>query len=215
MPNILPPNYQYWQENGFVWSDEYDRRKKYKLIYHIQEFLLAEYFSHCSPAKVLEFGCGVGRHLKYLRTIPGIDVYGYDQSPTMLKAISQWADSGWITGHIVTGPPVGYLPYADKSFDITFSAEVLVHVRPEDLPGILAELIRVTKWHVFHLETAPGYALVPNAHNGCWYHDLVEAYSNEGYECKMLPQAYSSHAPYRAILDPLRSPPSISISVSK
>ena len=63
----IRPNYDYWQENGAFWVEEYTRRKKTQVLYDIQEFILAEYFFHCTPARVLEFGCGIGRHLKYLR----------------------------------------------------------------------------------------------------------------------------------------------------
>lgn len=137
------PNYAYWREHGGIWADEYNRRKLTQPYYHIQEIMLVDYFLHNSPGKVLEFGCGPGRHLRNLSGIPGIDVYGFDQSPTMVEGCIHWTDKKWIDEHISLGQPIGKLPYPDRCFDIVFTAEVLVHVRPEDLSGILTELIRV------------------------------------------------------------------------
>ncbi len=36
----LPPNYRYWQENGFSWVEEYYYRKKTQILYDIQEFMI-------------------------------------------------------------------------------------------------------------------------------------------------------------------------------
>jgi SAM-dependent methyltransferase len=153
---------------------------------------------------VLEFGCGSGRHLRYLRQVPGLEVHGYDQSSTMLAGIAKWAESDWIGEHIRGGEPVGTLPYEDRSFDIVFSAEVLVHVAPQDLPTILGELMRVARWQVLHWETAPGVQLACETHGGCWNHDLVSEYARLGRRCEVLPQGYNVHVPYRVVLDQRR-----------
>ncbi len=111
------------------------------------------------PARVLEFGCGIGRHLRYLKTIPGLEVHGYDQSPQMVAGMQAWAEPDWLESHVRTGAAVGRLPYADGAFDVVFTAEVLVHVRPEHLASILAELVRVARWQVVHFETAADFPL--------------------------------------------------------
>ncbi len=121
----LPPNYRYWQENGFSWVEEYYYRKKTQILYDIQEFMIAEYMMRSAPAKVLEFGCGIGRHLKYLRNIPGLEVYGFDQSPSMINGIHIWAEEEWISQYISLGEPTGKLPYPDKFFDIVFTVRYL------------------------------------------------------------------------------------------
>jgi len=199
LDTTLPSNYRYWQEHGDIWPTAYDQRKKSQILYHAQEIMLADYLFHSAPARVLEYGCGFGRHLKYLTRITGLDVYGYDQSPTMLAGLGKWARREWISDHIILGEPVGRLPYPDGCFDIVYTAEVLVHVRPQDIKTILAELVRVTKQQVFHLETSPGFPLNENDHDGCWYHDLVQIYSELGYRCEMLPQGYQAHTPYRVV----------------
>jgi SAM-dependent methyltransferase len=198
---FLPSNYRYWQENGSSWVEEYNFRKKTQILYDIQEFMLAEYMARCTPASVLEFGCGVGRHIKYLREIPELEVFGYDQSPTMLEGIHAWAEEEWFQEHITLGEPIGKLPFPDNYFDIVFTAEVLIHSRPEDLPNILSELLRIAKWQVFHFEPAPDFVVTADAHQGCWNHDLVQEYANLGYLCEMLPRGFQIQVPYRVIFD--------------
>ncbi len=195
------PNFRYWREHGAGWAAEYTRRKKQQVLYHIQEIMLTEYIAHRAPARVLEFGCGPGRHLRNLRRIEGVDVYGFDQSATMVSGCATWADHAWIKDHITVGEPVGRLPFDDGAFDIVYSAEVLVHVSPEHLPGVLKELLRIARREVFHLETSPGYNLVGQEHGGCWYHDLPAAYEKLGRACEVLPRGYEVHTPYRVILD--------------
>lgn len=195
-------NYRYWQEHGGEWGDEYDRRKHQLIMLHIQELMLAEYMTHNAPARVLEFGCGVGRHLRYLSRIPGIDVYGFDQSPTMIGQCARWADPEWSKSHLSLGPPVGRLPYRDGEFDIVYTAEVLIHVRPTDLPGILGELIRVCRGHLLHLEVSRDFQVSTNEHDGCWNHDLEAVYAQLGFAVETLPQGFVSQTPRRVVIGP-------------
>ncbi|MFA6044327.1 MAG: class I SAM-dependent methyltransferase, partial [Phycisphaerales bacterium] len=98
------------------------------------------------------------------------------------------------------GAPVGRLPYADGSFDIVYTSEVLIHVRPEHLSGILAELLRVAKWQVLHFEPAEHTPISTDSHDGCWRHDLPAAYSALGVTCETLPSGFRLQAPYRVML---------------
>src|SRR5437867_794619 len=179
-PADLAPSYRWWREHGRGW--------------------LAEYFAHHAPARVLEFGCGVGRHLRYLTQIPGIEAYGFEQSPTMAAECAHWGDAEWIAERVRVGEPGGRLPYADGEFDIVFTAEVLVHVRPEDVRGVARELLRVCRGHLLHLETSAEYELCETAHDGCWQHDLVTLYRELGYESEALEPGYAAHTPVRVVV---------------
>ena len=162
--------------------------------------MFADYFLRCAPVKVLEFGCGVGRHLRNLSQLPGVVVHGFDQSAGMASCMRRWTDQAWIDAHVTIGMPTGRLPFSDGQFDIVYTSEVLLHVRPEDLPGILRELTRVARRHVLHIEPPPTYPLVANDHDGCWSHDLVGAYASIGRLCELLPAGYECHAPFRVAL---------------
>lgn len=205
----LPPdpadgaNYAYWRANGGSWADEYDSRKLVQPYYHLQELLLCEYVQHHArpgqPLRVLEFGCGVGRHLRYLSRLPNVQVFGYDQSPTMVACCLRWTGQDWIDRHIRLGPPTGRLPFDDGEFDLVYTSEVLIHVRPEHLGGILSELLRVSRGQVLHLEPGLMTEVSREAHHGCWGHDLVGAYQALGRTAQTLQQGFRLQTPIRVV----------------
>jgi hypothetical protein len=115
--------------------------------------------------------------------------------------MDRWANPDWLKKHVILGPPVGKLPFKDKSFDIVYTAEVLVHVRPQDIEIILSELVRIARWQVLHIERNLNVNVVENEHDGCWNHDLPALYQRMGFDCQILPCGYSVHTPYRVVLD--------------
>ena len=185
-----PKNYRWWQDHGAGWFDEVAARKAHMPIYHLQEMFLDEYFSELAPAKVLEFGCGFGRHLEYLRRVPKLEVYGFDQSESMVSGM-RWARKPWREKRIRVGPPLRKLPYEDGEFDVVFTVSVLIHIRPKDLDAVLAELWRVSGGHVVHIENVDTDETIvtSEAHDGCWAHDLRSAYR------RVAPQAQFEVAP--------------------
>lgn len=88
MTNNIYENEAWWQQNGMGWADEVEKRRSLQPLYGIQEVILTHIFSKLpKESKVLEFGVGFGRHVDYLSDIPNIEVYGVDQSPTMLESL--------------------------------------------------------------------------------------------------------------------------------
>src|SRR5207247_2398681 len=74
------------------------------------------------------------------------------------------------------------------------------------LQRVLAELIRVSRWQVLHIEPSPTCAIVPDAQQGCWNHDLPRAYRNLGHVCEVLAPGYGVQSPYRILLSRERAP---------
>src|SRR5437867_11444541 len=134
-PGDLAPNYRWWREHGRGWFAEYEARKQRQVLYHIEELMLAEYFAHHAPARVLEFGCGVGRHLRYLTQIPGIEAYGFDQSPTMAAECAHWADPQWIAERVRVGEPGGGFPNPAGGLDTASRPGCRWPARPEAFGG--------------------------------------------------------------------------------
>lgn len=209
-------NYAYWRDHGGVWADEYDLRKQRQPYFHLQEIMIADYALRTAERlgcgagrvhgrgnlRVLELGCGPGRHLRNLSRLPGIDVFGYDQSATMVSGMLRWTGPEWMAEHVTVGMPTGRLPFDDGSFDLVYTSEVLVHVRPEDLEGILLELVRVSRGQVLHIEPSDAAQICRVAHDGCWKHDLVAAYERMGRKADLLPGGYRLQIPTRVTIDP-------------
>lgn len=202
-------NYAYWREHGAAWADEYDKRKRVQPYYHIQEIMLACYMvdrASRGPVRVLEFGCGPGRHLRYLSKIPGVSVHGFDQSEAMVAGCLRWTGQEWIDRNVTIGEPTPPLPFPDKSFDIVYTSEVLIHVRPEHVPGLLRELTRIARREVLHMEPSQTTPVERHVHAGCWNHDLVSAYAALGLACELLPQGYRLQTPARVTLEGAPAP---------
>jgi SAM-dependent methyltransferase len=177
----------------------------------MHEVFLSGYFSMLGPCKVLEFGCGFGRHLNYLRRIPGLDVHGCDQSPTMLAEAEKLIEKSWLAERTLRIEPRGELPYADKSFDVVYTASVLIHVRPEDVSAVLGELVRVARWHILHVENRPTEeaTMTSPEHSGCWAHPLVSLYGQMGLAVETLPEMGTLQGGYRVLLDGARPAPDV------
>ena len=197
----VAPNYRYWRQAGNGWASEYDRRKTRHPYYHIQEMMISDYIAHHTPSRILEWGCGTGRHLRNLLQIPNVEVFGFDQSETMLFADLTWASVDWRTSHLVVGDPTGPLPYPDAYFDIVFTCEALLHTRPDDLRQRLAEMVRVCRGHILHMESPASWNGYSPSCDGSWGHDLVSAYRDIGCECESLASGLSRQTPYLIVVN--------------
>jgi ubiquinone/menaquinone biosynthesis C-methylase UbiE len=197
------PNQSWWLENGRWWYEECQRRRRAIPYYMIQEAFLSGYFSAAGPCRVLEFGCGFGRHLSYLRQIAGLDLEGCDPSPSMLAIAGEMLPADWFAKQVKLIQARGKLPYRDKSFDIVFSASVLIHVHPEDVGAVIDELLRVARGHILHIENpvTDQAVLTCGEHNGCWAHPLKAVYAERGINLEFLPPHGTLQAGYRASLD--------------
>ncbi|WP_123538381.1 class I SAM-dependent methyltransferase [Halosimplex salinum] len=95
-------------------------------------------------ARILEIGCGSGRHLAHLRDqgferLAGVDIND-DSFDVMAEHYPRLAE----TGTFRTGAIEDVLPeYEDDAFDVIFSVETLQHVHPDD-EWVFEELTRVT-----------------------------------------------------------------------
>lgn len=89
---------------------------------------------------VLDYGCGAGEIVNLLRT-KDIDAFGcdifYDAGDRSKSISEQW----W--GTIIRRIEDGRIPFADESFDLVISNQVMEHV--DDLDLVLSEIHRVLK----------------------------------------------------------------------
>jgi SAM-dependent methyltransferase len=107
---------------------------------------LAAVFDHyvADDARVLEVGCGSGRHLEYLRRQGYEDLTGVDINPDAVAAMADHYPrlAGTATVHV--DALESFLPdQPDDAFDAVYSVETLQHVHPDD-ERVFDELVRVT-----------------------------------------------------------------------
>lgn len=100
------------------------------------------------PIRVLDIGCGSGRHLCKAAEFDGVFAVGTDRDPAeLLTARQRWTEH---RGLISCGGGVGMvaadirrLPFRNGTFDLTLCSEVLEHI--PDHRAAAGELARVTR----------------------------------------------------------------------
>ena len=85
--------------------------------------------------RMLDLGCGVGRHLFHLAK-EGFEVHGLDNSSEGLKRTSEWLKDEGLSATLVTGD-MGAIPYPDSFFDAVVAFHVIYHATYEDMKKVV------------------------------------------------------------------------------
>jgi len=161
--------------------------------------------------RVLDAGCGSGRHLCDAFRAPGVAVAGVDinwdhlcKAKGFLSLMAGEKPGNWI----ITRADIVALPYADGAFDVVVCSEVLEHL-PEGRAAV-SELVRVLKPGGDLVVTVPRY--LPE--RVCWalssaYHhepgghiriykkgELMSMLEDAGTRCWRIRYRHGLHAPY-------------------
>ena len=161
--------------------------------------------------RVLDAGCGSGRHLCEAFRTPGTAVAGVDlnwddlrRTKGFLSSMSVENDGNWI----VARADVTNLPFADGCFDVVICAEVLEHIAENR--AAVGELLRVLKAGGDLVVTVPRF--LPE--RICWmlssaYHrepgghiriykkaELRALLGDGGASCRGIRYRHGLHAPY-------------------
>lgn len=102
--------------------------------------------------KILDFGCGNGFLVRYLRQA-GKEAYGIELASERVNGKMYPEIEQYLTMYDGTFP----MPYADQSFDYVIATEVLEHM--EQLDGMLAECSRVARQGL--LVSVPDMSSIP------------------------------------------------------
>lgn len=161
--------------------------------------------------RILDVGCGEGRHTISVALSDQVDAYGIDLRQIDLATTnSRWQDfSSQAAGRLLTARASGFaLPFADNSFDRVICSEVLEHIH--DYQSVLTEIDRVLKPNGLFAVSVPRYG----PERICWafsraYHEvegghirifrtkqLHEAVRVRPYERLAKHFAHGLHSPY-------------------
>lgn len=95
---------------------------------------------------VLELGCNIGNNLHALRELlPGAELHGVEINETAAAEVRAWGGASVEVGSILDFE-------ADRTWDLTFTKGVMIHINPERLADVYAALVHNSSRYVMVCE---------------------------------------------------------------
>jgi len=115
---------------------------------------LVRIFKKAKVKRVLDLGCGSGRHVVYLAK-HGFEVYGFDLSKEGIRLAKQWLKEKNLKAKLKVGDMNKKFPYRDKFFDAIICVQVLHHNTARKIKKVISEIYRVLKPSGYLFVTVP------------------------------------------------------------
>lgn len=126
------------------WNDIF--KKRGKVFTKVQEDILkiATIFKKYQAKKILDLGCGSGRHTIYFAK-RGYDVYGIDMAKEGISITRSWLKKENLKADLKIGNIYDKLPYPNDFFDAIISTGTINHNKIKNIRKTIKELERVLK----------------------------------------------------------------------
>ena len=130
--------------NKKTWDKAF--KKEGKIFVAPQEDMprIVEFLKKAGVKKVLDLGCGSGRHLVYLAK-HGFEVYGIDIAKHGIEIAEDWLKRERLKAYLEIDDVYNRLPYNDNFFDAVISTQTLYHGKIEDIQRLIKEIERILK----------------------------------------------------------------------
>jgi ubiquinone/menaquinone biosynthesis C-methylase UbiE len=124
------------------WDSIYQQHGTWLQDYHEDMSWVAELFRERGVKRVLDLGCGAGRHVVYLAQ-QGFEMHGMDSSEEALKMARETLSKTGLRAQLTMASMFGKLPYPDNFFDAIVCTKALNHGTIDDIRGAIREMERV------------------------------------------------------------------------
>lgn len=105
---------------------------------------IVKIFKKHNIKKVLDLGCGSGRHTVYLAK-KHFQVYGIDIAKQGIKITKEWLKKEKLRANLKIGSIYKKLPYQDNFFDAIISTNTIHHAKIKDIRKVIKEIERVLR----------------------------------------------------------------------
>jgi SAM-dependent methyltransferase len=130
---LLPDWNQIFTEHGRVFHDPHPDIPR-----------IVSLFKEHDVKRVLDLGCGSGRHLVVLSKL-GFEMFGFDASPKALAMSKEWLDEEGLSAELITHLMQEPFPYDSEFFDAVLSFQVIHHNLMKDILATVAEIERILR----------------------------------------------------------------------
>jgi ubiquinone/menaquinone biosynthesis C-methylase UbiE len=127
-----------------VWDRAFEKEGKIFEKPEKEVVKIVKFFKKEGVKKILDLGCGSGRHLIYLSK-QRFDVYGIDISKYGIKIARNWLKRENLKSHLKIGDFYKRLPYKDNFFDAIISIAALHHGKIGEIRKLIKEMKRILK----------------------------------------------------------------------
>lgn len=158
----MPDWEKIFEERGRVFTEPHSDMKRIAQILHDN-----------GVKKVLDLGCGTGRHLIFLSRL-GFEVWGFDESATALSLAKKWLNEERYNAHVLQHKMEEPFPYADGFFDAIISTQVIHHNLKSDILQTVSEIHRVLRTGGVLFVTFPILSGVPLSGKDDWSLEQIE-----------------------------------------
>jgi len=130
--------------NKKAWDKIFKRENKPFITFHKDMPKIVKFLKERNGEKILDLGCGTGRHLIYLAR-HGFDVYGIDISRYGIKITKKWLKKENLKAHLKIGDIYKKLSYKNSFFDAIMSIKTMHHGKIENIRKLIKEMERILK----------------------------------------------------------------------
>jgi len=126
-----------------TWNELFEQEEFRWKNPHEQVVALVPLLRERSAQRVLDLGCGAGRHTVYLAR-EGFDVCALDIAENGLAHTREWLAREKLSAELKQGD-IAQIPYPNDFFDAVISIYVIYHKTYAGMQGVVAEIRRVLK----------------------------------------------------------------------
>lgn len=128
---------------------EAEFRKAYLTWYGVTRAKMNDAFLGSLPKdiRILEIGCNTGMQLASLKGMGFTSLFGIELQEYAVQKAKEYTEGI----NIIQGSAFD-IPFKDDFFDLVFTSGVLIHIAPENLPKVFAEMYRCSKKYIWGFE---------------------------------------------------------------
>ena len=155
------------------WEDIFEEQGRVFNEPHQDMERVVQVFQEHNVKRVLDVGCGSGRHL-ILLSKRGFETYGFDASQSALSLAHEWLQEEGLQATIIRHKMENRFPYEDSFFDAVISTQVIHHNRMREILFTVGEIERVLRSGGVLFVSFPIYSEVPSEGKKDWKLEQIE-----------------------------------------